>query len=149
MSNRKKVFIGHHENDNQQKELVYSHLAPLEKNGLLKFWCISEILPGQNIAEEIDKALRDVKIAIPLISIDFVNKELDSEEIKKVINNHQNDGLKLYPILLKPCIWEEIEWLSQKGIQILPKNNKPLSKFDESEVDEILSNFARKIRGTI
>jgi len=116
MAERKKIFIVHHESDRNEKELVYNHLAPYEKIGLLKFWCTSNILPGQNIFEEIDKALKDVKAAIPLISIDFLNKKLDSQEMEIIFANHRKNGLKLFPILVCPCIWETVNWL--EGVKI-------------------------------
>ena len=149
MPNRTKIFIGHHKDDEDEKRRVYTHIAPYEKLGLLKFWCTGDILPGEDVSEAIDKALLDVKIAITLISIDFINEELDSQRVTNVIKNHQNAGLEILPILIRPCNWDVVDWIKVNEANMIPKSGKALSLYKKSKVEALLADFAKVIRSKV
>jgi hypothetical protein len=50
------------------------------------------------------------------------------------------EGLRLIPIIVKPCIWKKIEWLA--SIEVLPKGGRPLSVYNSSKINSILSEIA-------
>ena len=51
--------------------------------------------------------------------------------------------MELVPVLLRDCVWEEVDWL--RNMQILPRDAKPVVSFQESMVDAILADIARAV----
>ncbi|MEO1261174.1 MAG: toll/interleukin-1 receptor domain-containing protein [Bacteroidota bacterium] len=149
MENRIKAFISHDKNDKKIKETIHNHLKILDTNGYLKFWCTEDIKPGEDYEKRMDQELRDVKVAIPLISSDYINLEKESKNISKIINNHQQNGLMLFPILLSSCMWEEIDWLNKEYVNLTPANEKPLDLLNKAKRKTVLTEFGRKIRDLI
>ena len=120
-----KIFISYSHKDQEWKEKLVTHLGVLEKQYLLQTWNDEDITVGDNWYFQIEQALNSSSVAILLITADFLNSDfILKKEIPQLIGRRQKDGLKILPLIIKPCLWKEVMWL--KSIQVRPKTEKYL-----------------------
>lgn len=139
-----KVFISYSHKDEAWKDHLKTHLAVLEHQNLLSVWDDRQIAAGDDWYPEIEQAIESAQIAILLISADFLSsKFILGKEIPPLLERRREKGLRVIPLILKPCSWRAIPWLTK--IQGRPVDNKPLSGFDEHNRDQHLSELALEI----
>ena len=139
-----KIFISYSHKDTVWKDKFTKHLNVLQKQNILDIWEDSNIQPGDDWFKEIQKSLRLAKLAILLVSVDFLNsKFINSIEVPSLLKKRQDQGLKIIPVILKYCPWQHISWL--KDMKVLPKDGKPLSTYDSNKQDEIIVNLVEQI----
>ena len=79
-----------------------------------------------------------------LISKDYLISEyIDAEEVPDILHQKNEQSIKLMPIILEPCAWKKIQWLSE--LQVLPKDGEPLSTMKEHSQDYVFENIAYEI----
>ena len=138
----KKIFISYSHKDEEWKDKLHPHLGLLEKLGKIVIWDDRKIGVGAEWFDEIKKEMQDADAAICLISAnylasDFVNKE----EIPYLLERRENDGMPLIPILIHPCLWDAIPWLSAK--QMYPRDGKSVSvDFPGKKANTIFTDVA-------
>lgn len=139
-----RVFISYSHKDESWKDRVVTHLRVLEKQALLDVWDDRRIKAGEDWHEEIQKALDSADVAILMISADFLTSDfILGAEVPALLERRQNEGLKVIPVITKPCAWQQVKWL--KPIQARPKDGKPLSSMRGWRLDEALAALAKEI----
>ena len=62
---------------------------------------------GEQWRKRIDEELEKTDIAILMISVNFLNSDFIFEhELKVLLEKHNNDGVRILPVLLGTCDWE-------------------------------------------
>ncbi len=139
-----KVFISYSHKDEDWKNRLQTQLAVLENQGLLSVWEDRKIAGGDDWYPEIEHAIESAHVAILLISADFLSsKFILGKEVPPLLERRKTEGLRVIPLILKPCPWQTVEWLSK--IQGRPIDNKPLSGFSEHDTDHLLNELALEI----
>ncbi|MGO8672621.1 MAG: toll/interleukin-1 receptor domain-containing protein [Capsulimonadaceae bacterium] len=100
------VFISHSVNDNDFVRSLSSHL---EQNGL-KVWTDNEILPGDNWAHQIAKALDDSEAMVVVLTPQSRKSPWQSREIEFALGQHAYKG-RLISVLTEDTSPEEIPWI--------------------------------------
>ena len=119
-----KIFISYSHKDEAWKDRLTAHLNVLKRQDLLDFWEDRQILPGGDWYQDIQTAITKAQIAILLISVDFLNSEfILNEELPVLLQKRQDQGLTIIPVIVEPCLWEDVSWLSP--INVLPKDGTP------------------------
>ena len=77
---RTKVFISYSHKDSAALERLQVHLKPLERQGIVDRWDDTRIRPGQDWKAEIDRALDEARVAILLVSADFLASDFIHED---------------------------------------------------------------------
>ncbi|MGF1547226.1 MAG: toll/interleukin-1 receptor domain-containing protein [Thiotrichales bacterium] len=127
-----KVFISYSHQDEVWKNRLQTQLTVLEMEGLLSVWEDQQIEAGDDWFPEIERALNGADVAILLISANFLgSKFIRGTEVPRLLERRKKEGIRVIPLILKPCLWQTVEWLTP--IQGRPKDNKPLSGFSEHE----------------
>jgi hypothetical protein len=136
-----KIFVSYSHADTKHMDRLLVHLAPLKSAAELEIWTDKQIAGGDAWAPAIDKAISDATVAIFLVTADFLNSDfITRQEVPSLLERRQKEGLRLYPILAKPCAWQAIQWLS--SIQIRPTGAKPVwrsgGRYAEDELARIV-----------
>ena len=144
-----KVFISYsHVDEKRWKNRLQKHLKVLEKHGSLSFWEDRQIAAGQEWHAEIKAALDSADAAILLISPDFLGSHfILNEEIPAILQRRMNDGMQVFPLIVRSCTWQNVTWL--KPLQARPTDGKPLARFKGDDVDRILAELVSEIEALL
>ncbi|MCP5103618.1 MAG: toll/interleukin-1 receptor domain-containing protein [bacterium] len=140
-----KVFVSYSHKDETWKERVLTHLKGLQLEGYCSLWDDREIKTGDDWLPQIEAALKEAHIAVLLISADFLASDfIIGKEVPLILDRRQNEGLRVIPLVIKPCAWDSTAWLAD--IQVTPKDGNPLSAKKEHEIDNDLALLAKDIQ---
>jgi hypothetical protein len=152
------IFISYSHLDNRwfKSDKPLFELVPFLERSLrnVRFWYDRHVEQGieagddfqKTIEEEIDKA----DIAILLISQEFINSRFIFEkELPRIQKRYDEKTLQIFPVLIEPCLWEEIEFISK--LQMVPGKPTPLINFtrDESEWTNAKMEILRSLKSKI
>lgn len=140
---RDKVFLSYSHNDKDFVSDIKKHFKPFSNE--IDFWDDSRIEVGQKWKDEIAKAIAKTKVAILLVSADFLASDfISNNELPPLLKAAEDEGATILIIILKPCLFEEIEQLNQ--YQSLNSPKKPLSRMDENDKEDVLVNLVRQTK---
>ncbi len=140
---RDKVFVSYSHKDEEYLVDIRRHFKPFLKN--IKFWDDSKILPGQKWKEEIRKAISETKVAILLVSTDFLGSEfISTNELPPLLEAAEKEGAVILIVILKPCLFEEIDNLNI--YQTMNPPSFPISKMNDNEREELFVNLVRQTK---
>lgn len=145
-SQRTKAFLSFAEADRKWLERLRVQLRPLERLGLLDSWDNTRVLPGKNWRHELSTALQSARVAVLLISADFLASEfIMNEELPSLLDAARRGQVDILPILVRPCLFEMIEGLRDYK----PIHAEPLSGLSSSDAEEVLRDVARAIQALL
>ncbi len=122
-----KVFISYSHRDERWKDRLLIHMRVLQREAAFDIWDDRRLRAGDHWYEEIQSALRTANLAILLISANSLTSDfILREEVRSLLQRHEREGLRIIPIVLEPCAWQKVGWLSK--MQLLPKDGRPLSQ---------------------
>src|SRR5271157_301904 len=139
------VFICYSRKDKWKKEKVVNHLSVLGKQGLLDVWDDQRIGAGQDWFAKIQEAMQRARVAILLISHNFlISNFILREELPKLLERREKEGMKIVPILLSYCDWQAVDWLA--AMQMRPDPEVPLESLRGGKVNSELTKIVREVR---
>lgn len=140
---RNKVFVSYSHTDKEYLTDLKRHFKPFLKD--IDFWDDSKILPGQKWKEEIKKAINETKVAILLVSTDFLGSDfISTDELPPLLRAAKEDGASILIVIVKPCLFEEFPELNQ--YQALNGPNKPVMKMQADEREDLWVNLVRQTK---
>src|SRR5262245_17949778 len=121
MANRTKLFISYSHKDVRWLKAVKEQLAVLERERLLNVYDDTRLLAGEAWHARLDSEMSAAKVGLLLISPSFLTSEfiLDNE-VPRLFDRHAAGGMSIYPLLVRPCPWGLVSWLSK--LQIRPQD---------------------------
>ncbi len=138
------IFISYSHADEAWKDRVVTQLRALESEGHFDVWEDRRIAVGDDWYPEIEKALNEASVAILLISAKFLTSRfIKGEEVPRLLKRRVEQRLRVIPLIVKPCVWQRISWL--KGIQVHPKDGRPLSGGSDHEIEEDLTDLVTEV----
>jgi TIR domain. len=145
---RNQVFISYSHKDTKWLERLQIHLQPLERLGLVNRWDDSLIKPGENWREEIKEAIESAKVAVLLISADFLASDfVSTNELPPLLASAQEKGAVILPLIVSPCRFEETKSLSQ--FQSVNPPSRPLTKMTPNNREEVFVALTRAIENAL
>ena len=142
------IFISYSHKDEEWKDRVVTHLQVLEMEEMLNVWNDRRIEAGEDWRPEIEEALNAASIAVLLVSANFLtSKFIKNEEVSRLLDRRTKDGIRVIPLIIKPCAWQQVKWLTP--IQGRPKDNRALSAGNENQIDTDLAALANEIAAII
>jgi len=112
-------------------------LKPLQRSDKITLWDDTLIKPGDNWREVIRRALEETKVAILLISADFLASDfINSEELPALLAAAAMDGVVILPVVISASRFEKIESLSR--YQAVNPTSQPLDGMKKSKREEVL-----------
>ena len=107
-------------------------------------WDDTLIAAGEDWEARIVQAMAAAQVAIVLIRAEALNSAfIRAKEIPELLRRRQEDGLRLLPVVARPCAWKTVPWLRQA--QVRPVGGKPLSRDNDRFLDEDLAALAEEV----
>ncbi len=142
------VFISYSHKDEDWKNLFRPHLGVLEQANRITIWDDRKIGAGKEWYDEIRDAMDAAAVAVCLISADFLSSKFcTNEEIPYLLERRERDGMILIPVLLRPCAWKVVSWLSE--IQMIPQDGKSVARDFPEDWESVFAEVAERIFGIL
>jgi len=138
---RNRVFISYSHADSGILERILVHLKPLEKQGVIDLWVDTQMKAGDRWEDRISAALGSAKVAILLISADFLASDFIVEnELPPLLAAAEDEGTKIVPVIVKPSRFLRDENLAR--FQALNDPTQPVMKMSAVEQEELFVRLA-------
>ncbi|MBE9571429.1 MAG: TIR domain-containing protein [Proteobacteria bacterium] len=142
------VFISYSHKDEDWKNRLLTQLKVLQYEDIIDLWEDRRIEAGKDWYEEIQEAINKANVAILLISADFLtSKFIRSEEVPKLLERREKEGIRIFPVVIKPCPWKQVKWLARMNLR--PKDGRPISGGNEHQIDTDMMNIAEEVASII
>jgi len=97
---RDQVFISYSHEDTKWREDFEKHLKPYFRAGSIKSWSDQQISPGSEWLTQIKTALTNTKVAVLLVTSDFIASDFIHEyELGPLLNEAKQGGVRTYGCL--------------------------------------------------
>jgi TIR domain len=141
---KQSVFISYSHADSSYLERLLVHLRPIERQGLVHLWADTNLRAGDRWRDEIQKALDRARVAVLLVSPDFLDSEfvLDNE-LPNLLSKARSKGTQILPLILSPCRYARDRQLSV--FQALNDPRRPLASMPKPEQEALYDKVAERI----
>lgn len=143
-SNRTKVFISYSHENKEERDRLLVHLRAAKLNSkTIEWWDDTQIKPGEEWYEEIQKAIASTRIAILLVSVDYLASEFITEnELPPFLAASEEEGVTILPVILGPC---SFKYTNLARFQAVNNPSTPLSRMNKHEKDEVWNKVMETI----
>lgn len=132
---RTRIFISYSHTDQKYLEELHVHLVYYEQKGSIDFWDDTRIKPGSRWYREIEKAIASARIAILLVSSDYLaSRFIAEDELTLLLGDAEKEGITILPLILKPCAYENSPLAR---FQPINTPSKPLSSMTKSRREAV------------
>jgi TIR domain len=143
----KPVFISYSHKDEKWLEKLKQFLRPLEDQELMRVWDDTEIRPGSDWLGEIRKALESARVAVFLLTQNFLDSPFIREkELPVLIEAAKNRGCLIFWIAVSSTTFEDSPLAKFQGA--IPPN-APLDLMSEPEQSKVLTEIYRKMKAAV
>nr|MDZ8040377.1 COR domain-containing protein [Nostoc sp. CreGUA01] len=144
---RNQVFISYSHQDRQWVTKLQKHLKPMIRNQNMVVWDDSKIQAGANWREEIENALAAAKVAVLLVSPDFLASDFIADnELPPLLDAAENEGLTIIWI---PLTYSGYEHTEIANYQSAHPPNQPLKSLNSAQEDQAWVNICKKIKEAV
>lgn len=140
---REKVFVSYSHADKKMFEEFKKMLAPAIRKGIVDIWDDKKIMAGAMWKKEIQDALQSAKIAVLLVSPNFLASDfIAKHELPPLLKAAEAEGLTIFWIYLDYCLYEETEIV---GYQAAHDVSRPLAALTKPERGAVLSRACHEL----
>lgn len=130
-----KVFISYSHNNGSWLDKLLMMIKPIVRSNEISIWYDENIKPSQTWRKEINDALRQAKVALLLVSPEFLASDfIAKEELPYLLNKAKQGAIRVTWILLSPCLHRSTEIGSYQALHDI---NKPLNALNEFELNTL------------
>lgn len=138
------VFVSYSRQDEAWKDRLVKHLRVSLDPEVIRVWDDTRIPAGSAWAEELQSAMRGAKLALLLISADYLASSYVREvEMPALLERSRKGELPVLPVLVRPCAWKTVDWIADRPI--LPAGDRALSGGTEASIDADLAEIAETV----
>lgn len=140
---RSEVFISYSHDDREWMEKLEKFLKPLIRNQLINHWVDKQIPVGAKWRVEIEKAIARAKVAVLLVSANFLASDFITEqELPPILEAAEKEGLTIVWI---PVGSSSYKYTFIKDFQAASDPQRPLNSLSEAEQQKILVDICDMI----
>ncbi|MGH9874014.1 MAG: toll/interleukin-1 receptor domain-containing protein [Pyrinomonadaceae bacterium] len=136
------VFISYSHKDEKWKDRLVTQLEVLRQE--FEVWTDRDIQAGEFWYQKIEEALQKAKVAIFLVSANSLTSPfILKEEVVRLLERRDKEGLRIMPIIVAPCAWQRVEWLAR--MQVRPRDGRPLQNMSAGKRDTALMEVVQEV----
>jgi len=141
------VFLSYSHSDAQWLGELQTHLKPYVRHGSITAWSDLQIRPGSKWLESIREALSRTKVAVLLVSPDFLASDfIHDEELTPLLKDAQEKGVRILWFPLRPSSYQKC---GLDAYQALVDPAKPLVKMRRAGRDEAFVHICKQIEAAM
>jgi TIR domain len=141
-----KIFISYSHKDEAFKDELDIMLAGLNRRSIVDVWHDRRIEAGAEWMQEITRAMNECRMAVLLVSPDFIaSRFIQEEELSHLLQRRKAEGLRVIPIIVRHCLWQYEPVLHD--LQVLPKDATPVISFakESGDRDKVWADIGKTI----
>ena len=148
MPARTKVFISYSHQDVAWLNRLRVHLRPLERDQDIDIWDDTKIPPGSRWRHDIASTIAATKVAILLISADFLASDfIATDELPPLLAAAEAEGATILPIIVSPSRFMAVKTLS--AFQSVNPPSRPLIDMTRGEQEAVFVRVAEVIESLL
>jgi hypothetical protein len=144
-----KVFFCYARRDEDLLERLEDHLAPLVRQGIIEPWHAGKVGAGEERDRVVREQLESAELILLLVSASFLASEQGDAQVVRAMERYKAGQAMVFPILLRPCDWEQTQF---KSLRFLPEqvaDNPPLPVTKWPDEDEAMLKIVKEIRAVV
>lgn len=145
---RSGVFISYSHKDKEWLDKFKEMYGIIDENAL---WDDSKIQTGMKWADEIKKALASAKVAVLLVSQNFLNSNfIAKDELPPLLEAAEKQGLIIFWICLTSCGYKRTQ-IGKRIVQYQAAHDvsQPLDKLSDADQNEVLNKICEELYNLI
>ena len=140
---REHIFISYAHKDKQWLKRLKKHMRDDYSACLLQLWDDTRIQAGDNWENEIRTALASSRIAVLMVSSNFLESEyINKKELDYLLSILDREDVRLIWFTLDDCKYHQLRW---KNIQAAYDLDKPLADLTDIEQEKALDRICSQI----
>jgi hypothetical protein len=144
---RDQVFISYSHKDRIWLERLQVMLKPLIRQGSIFLWDDTKITHGKPWKQEIESALASARVAILLVSSNFLASDFVAEnELPSLLQAAEKEGLVILWLCLGHCLYRETEL---HRFQAVHDPSRPLSSRGRAQWEKVLVDLGQRVKEAI
>ena len=142
--NRDGIFISYSHKDARHLERLMIHLKPVVRNLKIDVWDDTKIVAGQQWRDEIKEAMGRAKVAILLVSADFLASDfIIANELPPILGAAKAEGVQIFSVIISPCRFEQTKDLA--SYQAINSPSRALAKLPAAEREALWLRVANAV----
>jgi hypothetical protein len=143
-----KIFICYCHKDAKWFSRLKVHLKPLVREREIDVWDDTMIAPGSIWQKDIKRSIKTAKVAILLISADFLASDfIATTELPALLQAAATEGVNIIPVIISPSGFQQHRVLSQ--FQAINNPQKPLINLKRGEQEFVWANVITSIKNSL
>jgi hypothetical protein len=144
VNTRDRVFISYSRKDKVWLDRLQTMLKPLARNGAISVWAETTMQPGDRWKEELQKALASAKVAVLLVSDNFLASDfIAREELTPLLAAAAEEGVRILWIYVSACLYDATPIANYQAAHDI---THALDELPEAAWKRVLRDVARAIQ---
>jgi O-acetyl-ADP-ribose deacetylase (regulator of RNase III) len=141
------VFVSYSHKDKLWLKRLQDMLQPLLRNSTMSLWSDAHIKAGIQWKTEIDRALGSAKVALLLVSPNFLASDFIAQhELPPLLAKAKTQGTRILWAHVSSCLYQESELSAYQAVHNVAK---PLDKLTPANRNEVLVEICQRIKQAI